>query len=109
MKLLVLLLFSFTFISANSQQLRGKISDVKIFKDSVLVPGNLALAMNLSKYKFLFETQKGRVFESPVDKMRCVVPDFPSKMPVAGINKIKPEPMPNASRPDLIPSPLNKK
>jgi hypothetical protein len=105
MKLLVLLLFSFINISANSQKL-GKISDLKIFKDSVLIPGNLALA-NFPKYKFLFDTKKGKVFESPTDKMRCLVAGFHSNMPVAGINKIKPEPMPNASRLDLIPQ--NKK
>jgi hypothetical protein len=109
MKLLVLLLCSFTFISAKSQQLAGNISDVKFFKDSVLVPGaSQTLAMNDPKYQFLFETEKGKVFESPVDHMRCLAPKFSSNMPVAGSFIHKVEPMPNAAKDGLLPPPLNK-
>lgn len=108
MKSIVLLLCTFTFISAKSQQLTRKVSDIKFFKDSALGPGNSTLAINYPKYKFLFETEKGKVFESPIDHMRCLTPQFSSKMPVAGSNIQKPEPMPNAADGILIPPPLNK-
>lgn len=88
-------------------QIDGNESDMKIYKDSVVVFNNPIL--NSSKYKFLFENEKGQVFESQVDKMRCLVPKFPSNMPVKGTYKMKPEQMPNASRPDSIPSAPNKK
>lgn len=108
MKLVVLLLCSFAFISAKSQQLNENISDVKFFKDSVLVPEtSQTLAMNNPKYKFLFETEKGKVFESPVDHMHCLVPEFSSKMPVAGSNIHKVEPMPNGTKDELLPPPIN--
>ena len=109
MKLFVLLLCSFAFISAKSQQLVGKISDIKFFKDSVLVPGSpQTVALNSAKYKFLFETEKGKVFESPIDRMRCLAPQFSSKMPVAGSIIQSPERMPNAGKEGLLPPPLNK-
>lgn len=109
MKSLVLLLCSLTFISAKSQQLNGKISDGKFFKDSVLVPESpQTLALNYPKYKFLFDSEKGKVFESPIDHMHCLAPRFSSKMPVAGLNIQKPEPMPNAANGIVIPPPLNK-
>ena len=108
MKSLVLLLCTFTFISAKSQQFTRKVSDIKFFKDSSLAPGNSTLAINYPKYKFLFETEKGKVFESPVDHMRCLAPEFSSNMPVAGSFIHKVEPMPNAAKGGLLPPPLNK-
>lgn len=105
MKLSLLLIASFAFIYANSQRFSGKIDHVIIYNDSLFTPRNPsvdALAINQTNYKFLFKNEKGSVYESPIDHMRCLAPDFPSKMPVDGlhdktingINK-KPEPMPN--------------
>ncbi len=100
--ILIILIYS----TANAQ-VNGKASDMKIYKDSVLVFNNPIL--NPSKYKFLFENEKGKVYESQVDKMRCLVPNYNSTMPVSGINNMKPEPMPNASKRDSIPFVPNKK
>ncbi|MEO5907872.1 MAG: hypothetical protein ABIR50_00665 [Ginsengibacter sp.] len=104
MKLLVLLISIFFFISASGQQLSGKINNVTFYKDSIFNNNRIfhALAINRPNYKFLFENEKGKVFESPIDHMRCLAPDFDFKMPVADLpkvdingNKTQPEPMPN--------------
>lgn len=46
--------------------------------------------------------EKGSIYESPLDHMRCLAPDFPSTMPVADLpktdsngNKFLPDSMPN--------------
>lgn len=89
----------------------GTISNAKIYKDSILkfhYPNSVAL--NLPEYKFLYPTEKGNVYESPVDRMRCLVPDFPSTMPVAGGSwKIPPESMPNAGDSLRLPPPIHEK
>jgi len=99
MKLIVLLICSFIFISVNGQEIRGKIDNVNISKDSILLKTPLfqALAFDDTKYKFLFRNEKGTVYESTIDNMRCLASVFPSTMPVARpkINNVKPEPMPN--------------
>jgi len=103
-KLLVLLIASFTFISANGQQLSNKMNNIAFYKDTIIKEDQIfhALAINQTNYKFLFKNEKGKVFESPIDHMRCMAPDFPSKMPVGDSpktnmngKKIHPEPMPN--------------
>jgi hypothetical protein len=99
-------------ISSNAQ-LNGKVSEVMIYKDSVLNFFNQGnIVMNIPKYKFLFENEKGKVLESPVDKMRCLAADFPSTMPVAGkfLKKNEPEIMPNGMNANSqIPDPLERK
>ena len=71
-----LLLFSsiltFGFNSVNAQQ--------TLFKDSLITNHNYSF--NVPKAKFLYETEKGLVYELPLDKMRCLVPTFRSNMPV---------------------------
>jgi hypothetical protein len=101
MKLIVLLIGSFTFISVNGQKIHRKIDNVNFDKDSISSgnPVLEALAFNETNYKFLFRNEKGKVYESTIDHMRCLAPDFPLKMPVAELPKIKnskPEQMPNA-------------
>jgi len=105
MKQLILSAFIILVCFTSKAQFNGKISDVNIHKDSMLVFNNPNL--NLPKYKYLFENEKGKIFESPVDKMLCLVPDFHSNMPVTGLNKIKPEPMPNVLPDGIVPPSLN--
>lgn len=100
------ILVIFVCFSVNAQR-NDELSDFKMYKDSVVVFNNPVLSS--SKYKFLFENEKGKVYESQIDKMRCLVPTFSSKMPVRGTNKINPEPMPNPSRRDSIPLAPGKK
>lgn len=121
MKLFILLISSLAFISAKSQQLSGKINNIAIYKDTVLGkprPFLNTLAINQTNYKFLFKSEIGSVYESPVDHMRCLAPDFPSNMPGSGSEdlnlkysqKIEPEKMPNAlSKDHSIPNHLQLK
>ena len=104
MKLLVLLISGFAFISANGQQLSNKINNIAFYKDTIIKGDPIfhALAINQTNYKFLFKNGKGSVYESPVDHMRCLASDFPSAMPLADLpkidsngNKFQPERMPN--------------
>lgn len=72
-------------------------------KDSILVTE--AFAFNVPKAKLLFETEKGKVYELPLDKMRCLDPVIRSNMPVikrpfennnsGSFEKVIPVPIPN--------------
>jgi hypothetical protein len=117
MKLSILLITSFAFISTNGQNFSRKVYNVIIYNDSLLIPRNPsvdALAINQKNYRFLFKNEKGSVYESPIDNMRCLAPDFHSKMPVADLPKMdkngkknQPEPMPNPLQDrESIPPPL---
>lgn len=105
MKFFVLLIASFAFISAKSQQLSGKINNVSFYKDTVLgrQPNLTVFTINQTNYKFLFKNERGSVYESPVDRMRCLAPDFPSSMPNSSFPKINKE---NQTKPEQIPNPL---
>jgi hypothetical protein len=119
MKLLVLLISGFAFISANGQQISNKINIESFYKDSIIKGNRLfnSLAINQTNYKFLFKNGKGSVYESPVDHMRCLASDFPSTMPVADLpkidsngNKFQPERMPNPFlNRNAIPPPIHLK
>lgn len=82
---------------------------VKIPRDSIL---NNSYAFNQNTIKFLFENNKGKVYESQIDNMRILVPTFNSNMPVLKLypNKlqgIKPVPIPNAlPKAEIIPIPI---
>jgi hypothetical protein len=96
-------------VSANAQ-FNGKITNASVYRDSLILLNRRDItAMNLPKYKFLYKTENGKVFESPIDKMRCLAPDFPSNMPVAAIHIIPPELIPNGSKGLLAPPLLNRK
>ena len=70
-------------------------------KDSIIL--SEPFAFKSQKAKMFYETEKGKVYQLPLDNMRCLVPDFKSNMPVAGgfspgLNNeptIKPVPIPN--------------
>lgn len=108
--LLFVLLSTFAFTSVKAQQFKGKIDGLKIYKDSLLF--NNDFAFNVPNSKFLYDTEKGKVYELPLDHMRCLVPTFKSNMPIARFNllnrKIVPVPIPNPFgkiNPVIIPNP----
>jgi len=110
MKQLIFSASIFLFCVSANAQFNGKITTASAYVDSIILLNRQDItAMNLPKYKFLYNTEVGKVFESPVDKMRCLAPDFPSNMPVAAITIIPPELMPNGSKGLLAPPMFNKK
>jgi hypothetical protein len=86
MKLLILSVFCFPFLAAKSQEITGTIDNVKNLKDPVITIKNSFSTLQPT-YQFQFKTDKGLVFKSSVDNMKCLAPLFPSSMPVAGFNE----------------------
>ena len=89
MKLVAFLICSFAFISVKSQQLHliehsNEIDNNFTAKTpSPFTKAPVFYSTNHAKWKLISENAKGKVYESPIDKMRCVVFDFKSNMPVA--------------------------
>ena len=122
MKIIILLICSFAFISAQSQKLHlsenGNGFDNNFVKKtpSPFPPRPQSFTMDVAKWKLISENGKERVYESPIDKMRCMAFDFKSNMPVAGsslnLNLSRLEslriPNPMLNNP-TIPLPLNQK
>jgi len=116
MKIILLLIGCFTFIAAKSQKGDGKINN-NLFDLNLAtknpVPSPLFFNTEVSPpstYKFLYQTEKGKVYESPVDNMKCLAVDFPSKMPVTDILQFEPGNIPNPMlKNQAIPKPLNQK
>ena len=106
----------FTFIVAKSQKGDERINNNEFDLNLVTknpVPSPLFFNAEVSPpatYKYLFQTDKGKVYESPVDKLKCLVADFPSKMPDTGILQFGPGRIPNPMlKNPAIPKPLNQK
>lgn len=121
MKIIILLICSFAFISAQSQKLH--LSESEEFDNnfvkktpSPFPPGPQYFKMDVAKWKLISENGKERVYESPIDKMRCIAFDFKSNMPVAGsslnlnLSRLESLAIPNPilNNP-TIPPPLNQK
>ena len=76
-----------------------------------LVLLNNSYAFNQYNMKFLFENNKGKVYESYIDHMHILAPTFNSTMPVLKsdlnlLHGIKPAPMPNPMpKTEIIPMP----
>ena len=91
--LLFFVLSVLTFISTNGQPafvikksdylklLKKRSLTFKNPKDSIIL--SELFAFKSQKAKMLYETEKGKVYQLPLDNMRCLVPDFKSNMPVA--------------------------
>ncbi len=97
MKTIFFFIFLFVFFAANAQTIPDKISENLYLTDSF---PNSNYAFNVPGAKLLFETEKGKVYELPLDKMRCLDPSFTSKMPVyrgfpGNELQIYPVPIPN--------------
>lgn len=116
MKIILLLIVCFTFIAAKSQNGDGKINN-NLFDLNLAtknpVPSPLFINAEVSPpstYKFLYQMEKGKVYESPVDNMKCLAFDFPSKMPFGDILQFEPGNIPNPMlKNPAIPKPLNQK
>jgi hypothetical protein len=79
MKTIFFFIFLFVFIAGNAQTIPDKISANLYPTDSL---PNSNYAFNVPGAKLLFETEKGKIYELPLDKMRCLEPSFTSNMPV---------------------------
>ena len=53
------------------------------------------LSLNHPEGKFLYKTEKGKVYALPPDNMLCLVPEYHSKMGIASSHGAFTEPMPN--------------
>ena len=113
MKSLIFLMLSpFAFMSVNAQQLKGQIEGLKIYKDSLLL--NQDYTFNVPNSKFLYDTEKGKVYQLPLDNMKCLIPSISSNMPVATKQpentRIAPVPIPNpfTGKESLIIPPVNR-
>lgn len=119
MKQLCLFIFTMIFfLSTKSQQLPGNSNFNNYFANRT--PGHSfhvpeSNIENQAKWKLLFKTTKGKVYESPIDKMHCIAFNFKSKMPVVGstlnlknLSDTRSLSMPNPMLNDMsIPAPLN--
>lgn len=82
------------------QKLNGnQFRDVKITGDSLVLLNN-SYAFNQYNMKYLFENNRGKVYESYIDHMHILAPNFNSNMPVLksdihSLHSIKPVPIPN--------------
>jgi hypothetical protein len=86
--LLTFLLLAFSSINAQEKiivtpnESFNVISPEKLnLPDSLISPKMLAIT-DMPKAKFLYETNKGKVYALPLDNMRCLVPSIQSNMPV---------------------------
>lgn len=104
MKYVIIILACFSFISTKGQ-------DVKLYRNfddyfQVKKPGNphgtYELTISKAPWKLISENDKGKVWESPVDKMRCMAFIFKSQMPVLGKNAGSKSLQPNIT----IPNPM---
>ncbi len=84
--------------------------------DNILTVKPKTLKMNLPQARFLFNTDKGKVYALPQDNIPCLVPNINSNMPIAKLPMNRYEQIPNAMpKQQLIPetgtliNPLKKK
>ena len=68
---------------------RGMIDNIKTVKPKLL-------EVNFAQAKFLFKTDKGKVYALPQDNMPCLVPPINSNMPIARLNINELKKIPNA-------------
>lgn len=85
-QLLILGIAIFVFVTVKAQQNSLKIKKTKMPDGFIGVGGNSVkgsevYAFNDPNSKFLFENGEGKVYESLVDNMRFLAPEFHSNMP----------------------------
>lgn len=103
-----LLFIIFVAIAHTSVAQLPKISNVEIYKDSVLIYKDSIINQKdfafMPGSKLLFENNIGKVYRLPLDNMKCLSPNIKSNMPVykgdmtlkrLPNQQIKPVPMPN--------------
>jgi hypothetical protein len=82
--LLTFLLLAFTSINAQEKVQNFKVTSpekLNLFEDSLISPKMLAIT-DMPNARFLYETNKGKVYALPLDNMPCLVTTIHSNMPV---------------------------
>ncbi|MGN6801634.1 MAG: hypothetical protein ACTHJN_07005 [Ginsengibacter sp.] len=116
MKYAIIILTCFSFISTKGQDVKlNHFDDYFQVKKPGNLPGTYDLTGSKAPWKLISENGKGKVWESPVDKMRCMAFKFKSQMPVLGKSAGSKSLQPNITIPNpmlydpSIPLPLNTK
>ena len=80
--LLTFLLLAFSSVNAQEKKIITQ-NEIRHFNlpDSLISPKMLAIT-DMPKAKFLYETNKGKVYALPLDNMPCLVTTIQSNMPV---------------------------
>ena len=80
--LLTFLLLAFSSVNAQDKKIITQ-NEIRHFNlpDSLISPKMLAIT-DMPKAKFLYETNKGKVYALPLDNMPCLVTTIQSNMPV---------------------------
>ena len=80
--LLTFLLLAFSSVNAQEKKIITQ-NEIRYFNlpDSLISPKMLAIT-DMPKAKFLYETNKGKVYALPLDNMPCLVTTIQSNMPV---------------------------
>jgi hypothetical protein len=80
--LLTFLLLAFSSVNAQEKKIITQ-NEMRYFNlpDSLISPKMLAIT-DMPKAKFLYETNKGKVYALPLDNMPCLVTTIQSNMPV---------------------------
>ena len=80
--LLTFLLLAFSSVNAQDKKIITQ-NEMRHFNlpDSLISPKMLAIT-DMPKAKFLYETNKGKVYALPLDNMPCLVTTIQSNMPV---------------------------
>ena len=80
--LLTFLLLAFSSVNAQEKKIITQ-NEMRHFNlpDSLISPKMLAIT-DMPKAKFLYETNKGKVYALPLDNMPCLVTTIQSNMPV---------------------------
>ena len=81
--LLTFLLLAFSSVNAQEKKIITQ-NEIRHFNlpDSLISPKILAIT-DMPKAKFLYETNKGKVYALPLDNMPCLVTTIHSNMPVS--------------------------
>lgn len=90
---LLVLQFSIKIASAQKIEIPGtkdKIENIKIIKSHLLTK-------TFPQAKFLYNTEKGKVYALPLDNMPCLVPHINSNMPIAKLDLKEYNKIPNVS------------
>lgn len=106
-------LFYFVLLAHAAIAQSPKIDELKIYKtpspflkDTLIK--NLDLAFNVPGAKLLFENNLGKVYQLPLDNMKCLSPAFHSNMPVYQGNTMPFKLIDPPVRPVPIPNPFSK-
>jgi hypothetical protein len=81
MKQILILIISISLFNTTNAQIKYPEKILKI-SGGLDSKSSETLAINGPNSKFLFDNGRGKVYESLIDKMRFLAPDFQSNMPI---------------------------